>query len=71
MHLDWKSLYYGKVTKEALREMTKGQPLETTAYQRKKFENLDSMTAHELRLTNYVTALSRGGLTEERGRDNV
>ena len=84
MHLDWESLYYGKVTKkevaeavqdtewQALREMIKGQPLETkydylTAYQRKQFKNLDSMTNHELRmvevrLTNYVTALSRGGL---------
>ena len=76
MYLDWRKLYFGKVhpgeVKEAvkdtywqtLRVAIKGLSLERkyqillNYYNRHK----DEGRALEVRLTNYVTALSRGGL---------
>jgi len=76
MYLDWRKLYFGKVhpeeVKEAvkdplwqlLRESIKGLPLSDkynillNYYNRHK----DEGRALEVRLTNYITALSRGGL---------
>ena len=76
MYLDWRKLYFGKVHPEEVREAVKdsrwqtlrvaikGLPLERkyqillNYYNRYKEEG----RAIEVRLTNYVTALSRGGL---------
>lgn len=82
MVLNWRSLYYGKVTKDEVREAIqdgvwqrlrqglKGMPLDfkysaLCGYRAAMVQ--ENLSAHEwrmveVRLTNYVTALSRGGL---------
>lgn len=86
MKLDWRKLYFGRVSKsevqraitqpawQGLREHLKGESLEekyytlltylalkTEDYNRGLIDDEELRNVH-VRITNYVTALSRGGL---------
>lgn len=83
MKLDWRKLYFGRVSKlevqralaqpawQSLREHLKGKSLEDTLltylalktedYNRGLIDDKELRNVH-VRITNYVTALSRGGL---------
>lgn len=76
MYLDWRKLYFGKVHPEEVKEAVKNAYWQTLRVAIKglslerKYRILlnyynrhkDEGRAIEVRLTNYVTALSRGGL---------
>lgn len=76
MYLDWRKLYFGKVHSEEVKEAVKDAYWQTLRVAIKglslerKYQILlnyynrhkDEGRAIEVRLTNYVTALSRGGL---------
>lgn len=76
MYLDWRKLYFGKVHPEEVKEAVKDAYWQTLRVAIKglslerKYQILlnyynrhkDEGRAIEVRLTNYVTALSRGGL---------
>ena len=83
MKLDWRKLYFGRVSKlevqraitqpawQGLREHLKGESLEDTLltylalktedHKRGLIDDEELRNVH-VRITNYVTALSRGGL---------
>lgn len=73
--LDWKTLYFGKVTKAEVRRYVRDLHWQRVRQSMKGLstelkykilcnylaENPDSR-AYQVRVTNYVTALSRGGI---------